>query len=36
MTLVPFRGGVRDVEVLANEVFPEFSVEDFVNILARD
>lgn len=31
-TLVAFRVGVRDAKVLADEFFPEFSVEDLVNL----
>jgi hypothetical protein len=33
-TLVAFRVGARDGEVLAEEFFPQFSVEDFVNLPA--
>ena len=29
---VAFRVGVRDAKVLADEFFPEFSVEDLVNL----
>jgi hypothetical protein len=31
-TLVAFRVGVRDAKILADEFFPEFSVEDLVNL----
>jgi hypothetical protein len=34
-TLVAFRVGVRDAKILADEFFPEFSIEDFVNLAAR-
>ena len=34
-TLIAFRVGVRDAKVLADEFFPEFSIEDFVNLPAR-
>lgn len=34
-TLVAFRVGVRDAKVLADEFFPEFSIEDFVNLPAH-
>jgi type IV secretory pathway TraG/TraD family ATPase VirD4 len=33
-TLVAFRVGVRDAKILADEFFPEFSIEDFVNLPA--
>lgn len=31
-TLIAFRVGVRDAEVLAKDFFPEFSVEDVVSL----
>lgn len=31
-TLIVFRVGVRDAKILADEFFPEFSVEDLVNL----
>jgi hypothetical protein len=31
-TLIAFRVGVRDARVLADEFFPEFSVEELVNL----
>jgi hypothetical protein len=34
-TLFAFRVGVRDAKVMAEELFPEFSIEDFVNLPAR-
>jgi hypothetical protein len=34
-TLVAFRVGVRDAKLLADEFFPEFSIEDFVNLRAH-
>jgi DNA helicase HerA-like ATPase len=34
-TLVAFRVGVRDAKILAEEFFPEFSIEDFVNLPAH-
>lgn len=33
-TLIAFRVGVRDAKVLADEFFPEFSIEDLVNLPA--
>ncbi len=34
-TLIVFRVGVRDAKILADEFFPEFSIEDLVNLPAR-
>jgi hypothetical protein len=34
-SLVAFRLGVRDARILADEFFPEFSVEDLVNLPAH-
>jgi DNA helicase HerA-like ATPase len=34
-SLVAFRVGVRDARILADEFFPEFSVEDLVNLSAH-
>ena len=31
-TLITFRVGVRDAKILADEFFPEFSVEDLVSL----
>jgi hypothetical protein len=31
-TLIAFRVGVRDAKVLADEFFPEFSVEDLISL----
>ena len=31
-TLIAFRVGVRDAKVLADEFFPEFSIEDLVSL----
>ena len=31
-TLIAFRVGVRDAKILADEFFPEFSVEDLVSL----
>ncbi len=31
-TLIVFRVGVRDAKILADEFFPEFSVEDLVSL----
>jgi hypothetical protein len=33
-TLIAFRVGVRDAKIFAEEFFPEFSIEDFVNLPA--
>jgi hypothetical protein len=31
-TLIAFRVGVRDAKILADEFFPEFSIEDLVSL----
>jgi hypothetical protein len=31
-TLIAFRIGVRDAKILADEFFPEFSIEDLVSL----